>query len=813
LPLLYISVAWLAGTFTGSLIQVPAWLLALALPLLICAIFMRSQRRLLITTAFCLLALVGSAVRYQSSIQTVDYTSLQFYNGRGTVTVHGTISDSPETRTASMQFHFAADAIRVENRTTAVQGNLLVRLPFYRQFKYGEELQLTGKLETAPQFDGFDYRNYLANQGIYSVMDYPQAVVLKSDAGLNPLSMVYYLRSKLADSLSVCIAEPQSSLAQAIVLGLRGSLPESMVQSFYQTGTTHLIAISGLNLTIILGMLLPLAIRLFGRKNRLYIWLSLALIWLYTLMTGLPPSMIRAAIMGSVFLLAELLGRQRNAMAAMAFAAAAMVMVQPGVLWDAGFQLSFLSMLGLVMMTPYLVHLIEPSAATSKTKYVLWLRNSLIIGFGTTLAATLATWPVTALDFRSFSLAGAPATLLAMPSFPAIMLTSMASAVAGLIWQPLGVLLGWVAWLFLGYFLLVVNIFSAIPVAYIQNVNIQPWQAILYYLVLIAILADIKHSAAIGAFARGIKSGLISIWTGLQSKTLRPYVYAAIALLLISNMLVWTALSAMPDDKLHVSVLDVGQGESILIRTPNNQKILIDAGPDPESACIALGRSLPFWDRTIDLLILTQLQSDHIAGSLELLHRYSVGQVALPPVPAESALSRELSHVLKASGTRVSTLSAGQQINMGNNIWLTCLHPPQQTLKGTDDDTNNNSVVLRLTMGRISFLLTSDIGEDAERYIDDSTAGLRSDVLKVAHHGSKYSTSDRFLAMVNPVAAVISAGAGNRFGHPSQEVMDRLSERIGPGFTFVTMLDGTVEFTTDGSSLWRQCSNLRQPRN
>ena len=234
----------------------------------------------------------------------------------------------------------------------------------------------------------------------------------------------------------------------------------------------------------------------------------------------------------------------------------------------------------------------------------------------------------------------------------------------------------------------------------------------------------------------------------------------------------------LPDGKLHVSVLDVGQGESILIRTPDGQNILIDSGPDPASACIQLGKKLPFWDRHIDMLILTQLQSDHIAGSLELLKRYNVASMGIPPSSGSAVLPGEIIDAAQAKQVALSTLVQGKQLNTGSDVQLTVLNPPLEPFKGTDDDANNNSIVIRVTYGNLSFLLCSDIGMEAERYLADNRADLQSDVLKVAHHGSKGSSSDDFLAIVKPASAV---DLGRR-GQPVRASQQRgAPEAVGQG--------------------------------
>ena len=802
MPLLYVSSAWLAGILAGSIFFFPPWLLALPLPVIPLLFLMPARRRSLALLAMCLLAFPGGALVYQSSQQPLNSTQAQYYNDTGSIVLEGIVDDQPEDRGASVQFKFSARNISVADNTSPVKGNVLVRLPFYRSFQYGDMLQLSGKLETPPQFDDFDYRGYLENRGIYSVMNYPAASVIGTDKGIPPLAWIYSLRNSLSNSLSVCLPEPQSSLARAILLGLRGSLPFDLVQSFYMTGTTHLIAISGMNLTILLGMVLALSIWIFGRRNRAYFWISLAFIWLYTVLTGLPSTMVRAAIMGSVFLAAELLGRQRNGLAALVLAAALMTAVEPHVLWDISFQLSFLSMLGLVLITPYFIEFTSPHGAPGQSRYILWLKEIVIISFGTTLAAVAATWPLTALSFHSFSIVSAPATFFAMPSFPGIIVTSLLTAAAGLAWPPLGMLLGWADWLFLSYFLLVVQVFSSVPAVYIRDIVLQPWQAVVYYCALGIVLLCIRYSQQAWNLVKSLGHNIWRMMDTLKSIKLGPLIYPALAILLAGNILVWAAVSMLPDGKLHLSILDVGQGECILIRTPGGHNILIDSGPDPASACIQLGKKLPFWDRRIDMLILTQYQSDHIAGSLELLKRYNIGSMGIPPSISSSVLPGEIIEAAKARRVALHTLVHGMQLNAGNDVMLTVLNPQPEPFKGTDEDINNNSTVIRVSYGNVRFLLCADIGMEAEHYLADNRADLQSDVIKVAHHGSKGSSSDDFLAIVHPASAAISAGVDNRFGHPGKETLQRLAARMQRGNIFVTAVNGNIEYFTDGYRLW-----------
>ena len=272
--------------------------------------------------------------------------------------------------------------------------------------------------------------------------------------------------------------------------------------------------------------------------------------------------------------------------------------------------------------------------------------------------------------------------------------------------------------------------------------------------------------------------------------------------LLLVAILVWAAVLITPDDNLHVSFLDVGQGDAILIQTPNHQNILIDGGPSPQTIDLELGEKLPFWDRTIDLMISTHPEADHITGLVEVLQRYKVKQVLEPGVSYNSCVYQEWLKLIEEKEIKQDMAKAEQEIDLGSGIKIEVLNPPEGFFKGTSADVDNNGVVLRLSWGEVSFLFTADIRWEGEFELIKQRASLRSTVLKVAHHGSNTSTTPQFLAVVNPEVAVISVGANNTFGHPNTEVVERLRERLGEDSIYLTLENGTIEFITDGEKLW-----------
>ncbi|MBU2608305.1 MAG: MBL fold metallo-hydrolase, partial [Chloroflexi bacterium] len=205
---------------------------------------------------------------------------------------------------------------------------------------------------------------------------------------------------------------------------------------------------------------------------------------------------------------------------------------------------------------------------------------------------------------------------------------------------------------------------------------------------------------------------------------------------------------------------------------------------------------------TIDLVVLSHPQADHTAGLLEVLQRYRVEQVLYPAVGEESLLSDRWLGLIGGKGIRSTIARAGQRMVLSGGVIIEVLNPPASLSSDAESDPNNEAVVLRVSFGKVSFLLTGDIMRAAELELIMRRADLASTVLKVAHHGSDTSTTPEFLAVVAPHLAVISAGKDNRFGHPGTAVLDRLVEEVGRGNVFRTDEDGNVEFITDGEKLW-----------
>jgi len=795
MTLVYLSIAFVVGILLGEWLHLQLWALAaLALVPLPLLLLRRVPRKPVVLASLSILALAGGGLRFQAAVPTVDERSIQFYNDGPSVTFTGVIVSPPDVRDKTAHIIVESRFINAGGNMGPISGRVLIYAPRSPEHRQGETLKVSGRLQTPTAPGGFDYKGYLANQGIYATITYPHIVIIGNPQGFRPVDWVYTLRTALADKMAEVLPEPQAALAQGIILGIRSGIPESVSDDFRRTGTTHVLVISGMQFNIVAGMLTAAGIWMFGKRRYLYVWLALGAIWLYALLTGMTPPVVRSAIMLSLFLGADVLGRQRSALPALALAAAVMVALEPRLPWDASFQLSFLATLGLILTAPPLQsfgrNLVE--ARLGDDGFVVKTLNWIVDSIAVTVGVTILIWPVIAQYFGVFSIVSPFATILLLPALPAVLTTGALAAVLGFVAPPLGQAVGWAAWLFTSYMLGVIKAGASLPAAAIDLGEIHPAVLWGYYALLMAGLLAYRRRTNVSRFLRRAVDSLARV----------PLKLATPAFLTVA-ILAGLFTAATPDNRLHVSFLDVGQGDAVYIRTPAHQDILVDGGPSPQAVVTELSRSIPFWDRTIDLVVLTHPHADHMAGLLEVLKRYHVRQVLLPALDGDTPLWQEWLDAVARENAAVTVAQAGQVIDAGGVL----IEVLSTGMGGEATDPDAAGTVIRVSDRRVSFLLTADIPHETEMALVMQRAPLDSTVLKVGHHGSETATGAEFLAVVSPQAAVISVGAGNSYGHPHPEVMTRLTGAVGEAAIYRTDEDGTVEFTTDGERLWVKTHN------
>jgi competence protein ComEC len=258
---------------------------------------------------------------------------------------------------------------------------------------------------------------------------------------------------------------------------------------------------------------------------------------------------------------------------------------------------------------------------------------------------------------------------------------------------------------------------------------------------------------------------------------------------------------SQPDGKLHVSFLDVGQGDATFIQTPSGRQILIDGGALPSVINDHLGRQIPFWDRDIDIVVATHPDADHVAALPGVFDRYRVGRLITNGQDAEEQSYQALLAAAAENETPVHPVAAGEVIVIDDGVRLEILNPSSpQPLAPNPQSDNDNSVAIRLLYGDFSLLLTGDAGTPAERQMLSGGQRLAALVYQAGHHGARGSSSPAFLEAIRPQYVVVSAGEGNRFGHPHEEVLQRAAD-VGAAVLRTDEL-GTIEVISDGQTIW-----------
>jgi len=278
------------------------------------------------------------------------------------------------------------------------------------------------------------------------------------------------------------------------------------------------------------------------------------------------------------------------------------------------------------------------------------------------------------------------------------------------------------------------------------------------------------------------------------------FVFAILGLLIFLNILAWlTVYDLNQPQLLEVNFFDVGQGDAIFIEDQKLHQVLIDGGPD-STVLEKLGKEIPSWDNTLDLIILTHPEKDHLAGLIEVLKRYKVENILWTGVVRDTAEYKEWKKLIEEEGAKIFIAKAGQKIHSSaKNFGAEILYPLESLEGKTLEDSNNTSIIIRLVFGENSFLFTGDAYQSAERELIQREVNIDSDVLKVGHHGSKTSSSEEFIEKVSPEIAVIPAGKDNPYGHPYPEVLETLA-RYGIRI-LRTDLDGDIKIVSNGKSL------------
>ena len=779
---------WLAGIWLAS--QTPlglvAWLGLALTALLGAVVWWRRGRVGLLVAGLAAVALGGARLVLASTPQGPGY--IHYYNGARAVAVVGEVVEEPRLSDTRMQFQIRVREVEYNGQDRRVEGLMLVDSGRFAPVRYGSTVRLEGDI-SSPLTESSSYGQYLTRNHLHSMMRFPQLEVIDQSGGSPFKRRLIQIRERGRQVIGIALPEPHASLLKGILLGDSSGMPSGLNNAFRTTGMTHIIAISGFNIALIIALLSQLATPVMPPRPA-----SIAIVVLvasYALLVGAEASVVRAAIMGIAYLISlRLFGRPTLAIAGLFVAAALMTLIDPMTLWDIGFQLSFMATLGLMIYAGRWTRQLGGRTSGIASPQVRSRLTSLVAEITVvTLAAQLLTLPLILFHFGRLSLASLPANMLLLPAQPAVMMSGGLTLLLGLLSPALAQIAGLVAWPFLHYTIRVVYLLAEPAGASVPlRLSVTGLLAVYLCIALVTLYTMAEPEKRQRAWNLLLTSRL----------TLTAAVSGVLAIILFVSWLV-----DRPDGRLHVAFLDVGQGDAIFIQSPSGRQLLIDGGQFPSVILEELGRQMPFWDRSIDVVLATHPHSDHVAGLVSVLDQFRVSQLVTSGADEDADASFDaLMSAASQSGVPAGIAMAGEIIVLDEGVQLEIL---QAGPVFPDGKLNDRSIVARLTYGELSVLLPGDAEAAAEAGLLRGGQTLDSVILKAGHHGGNTSSGEAFLHVVSPQVIVISSGKDNDYGHPDPEMLARAT---AAGATILrTDQLGTIEVESDGISMWWQAEN------
>jgi competence protein ComEC len=788
LPLVWISLAFLAGIILGKTLPFsPSFWILLVIVILILAftarILLRSVSLPQINYAMslaCVIALILGAARYQFSVPNFDAFHIAFYNDRNyDLLITGYLVEPPDYRDSYTNVRLQVTDVDTGDGNLSANGLLLARVDANQMFRYGDIIRLRGKLKTPPENEDFSYRDYLAAQNIHSYMSSAEVTILPGRGGNIFSAALYALKERSLANIYRIFPDPESSLLAGILLGVDTGLTRELQQAFKNTGTAHIIAISGFNISIIAGLFITLFSRFFGPR-----WgsaLAFLGIIFYTILVGGDAAVWRAAIMGSLALFARQIGRRQLAMNTLLTVAMLMCLWNPLYIWDVGFQLSFFATLGLILYAEPFSQFASNImyrflAATTVEKIIQPISDFILLTF----AAQVTTIPIMAYHFQRISLVSFIANPFILPAQPAVMILGGLAVLLSLIWIPLGQLAAWVAYPFTLYTIRIVELFDRVPHGTIFLGDFSLWIVILFYATLLSLTLRPAQGGAFGwsSFTEWIRS--------LGQRTSAVGAGSGFVVIVIALFLVWRAASSIPDRLLHVTFLDVGSADAILIKTPAGKNVLVNGGASVTVLSDELGRRVSAFDRTLDWLIVASTEEDQVAALPRAIERYPPENVLWSGNEQGSFSARVLDEYLTLQTIDITTAEKDQVLELGDGATLTVL------------TTGPRGSVLLMEWKNFRALLPVGMSFEALDELRNGASVGPVSVLLIADSGYAPSNPPEWVANLNPELIVLNVAAGDIDGMPDDETLEAIK-----GYSLLrTDQNGWIEITTNGEQLW-----------
>lgn len=610
------------------------------------------------------------------------------------------------------------------------------------KLEYGNKISVIGTYKKPTErrnYKGYDYMKYLKTKKICGSLIVDGEVKLIKTKNINPIfTIINKLSIIFKQNLKKLLPKQEAELEQGILLGDTSDIESDIKDDFRECNLSHMLAVSGAHLSyLVLGINTVLSKKAFGIRRRKI--LSIIFILIFMVIVNMSSSVVRAGISTIVAIFATLIYRKQDTYTTISIALLLTLLNNPFAILDVGLQLSYLATLSIIVFY---------SKFTQKqfnNKVKKYLYESAIL----TVSANILILPITIYEFNTIPINSMISNLLAGPLLGICIILGMFTVIISIILFPVSKLIAFPLQIILKILIKIIELISKIPFG---NYTVKtPWFIVVFLTYVI-------------------------IATLIYNKKRITKILTMVTLIIFVVMQVCTFINI--DGKLKIYFIDVGQGDSMLVRTVRGKNILIDGGgsKDPDydiGEKILVPYLLDRRIKTLDYVIISHFDEDHATGVAQILGKIDVSSIILTRQLEENDIYRHILSIAKEKKIKLIYVKEGDVLKIGG-IKISIIHPENKLM--INNPMNNNSIVCKVEYNSFSMLLTGDIEMEAEELILRKNINLKADVLKVAHHGSKTSTTGEFLKAINPKVALIGVGKNNNFGHPSNEVIQRLKE-------------------------------------
>ena len=652
------------------------------------------------------------------------------------------------------------------------------------KLKYGDKIEVKGSFtETSSQrnYGGFNYKEYLKSLKIYGTIKANQLKVLSGDCLNNIFNLANQVSSMMKQKINSSMEETQAAIIKGIIFGDSSDIEEEIQENFRISSISHVLAVSGMHVSyLVIGIQLLLKPIIGKRKTR---FITIVFLIFYMFITGFSPSVVRASMMSILLIGGEVLYRKNDIWTSMAISLFLILIYNPFLIENIGLQFSYIGTIGIMILHKSVFSFLKNiKIKNKKWKYKFNRKAIFFISkikeiLAVTLSAQLAIFPIMIYHFNLFGVYFLISNLLVSVIIGPIIIFSTIFIVASFIFNPISKAICIVLKLLIQMLIIISNL-AKLPFSKLYLSTPKIWMILLYYILIITfnfiycLYTSPKLNNTQVRVRNLIALAKYKIFLNKKKSIIKIFII----------ILLFFLFQFIPQN-LEINFVDVGQGDCTFIVTPRNKTILIDGGGSSSNE-FDVGKStlLPYiLDKgytKIDYIFISHFDQDHVGGILTILQKIKVKKVIISKQEENSENYQKFLEIIKEKGVSVAIVKMGDRVKIENGVYFDILWPTSEQIQ--ENKLNNNSLVMKMYYHNFSVLFTGDIEEEAEKKILETYKSeknkLVSNVLKVAHHGSKTSTIKEFLDTVNPKIALIGVGKNNMFHHPSEEIIDKLKE-------------------------------------